>query len=307
MSQKSEDKEKGSDSLVESEEIIEPGPSNDVESTKQLPSHPLPRDVCLGDNNHKGTMLLNDLIRVNYVLLKGGKDGGGKVYKTPAEASTLASRLTTLMRQGKKFQLSGFKDVPEPFLVGEGRFFEKSGDTWLEKTETEAEDLVAQAIIEQFEAMEASGYLTTELEELVATLTRNCDPSSKEPDDPASSSAPRPCDVFFVLIDCDLDEILPHEQQSGNKHLLYLASLGVTGCASEVEKRVEAFLKIVTSKIEVNSGTEMITKTPRYVVQDITEGSTLNTWREFERDELAEVRRFTCHPSWERYLDSFSD
>jgi hypothetical protein len=264
-----------------------PAGSDDKEvKLEVVPPHPLHRDICLGDSSHRGTMLLNDLIRIHYVLLKGDKTA--KVYKTVEEASALASRLTDLLSHGKKFQLSGLKDVPEPFLIGEGRFFEKSGDSWIEKTEEEAMELVAKTIIEQFDAMAEESF-PTELDEAVTTLTYNCDPANKGPEDPSSFSAPRPCDVLFLLMDYDLDEILPQEQQSGNRHLLFLASLHVSADTTNTEKRVEASFKIVTSKIEVNSGTELIAKTPRYVAQEVVPGASLNTWRELNKEELAEV------------------
>jgi len=252
-----------------------------------LPPHPLPRDVSFGDTSHHATMLLNDLIRIHYTLLKGDKTT--KLYTTPADAAGLASRLTEFLRDGRKYQLSGLKDVPQPFLTGHGRFFEQSGDSWMEKTDEEAKAMIAKSIVEQFATMESQNYFSAELEELVTTLTQNCDPTTKAPDDPSTFSAPRPCDILFLLKDNDLDDILPYEQQSGNRHLLYLASLHVSGETNESAQRIEASFKIVTSKIEVNSGTELVTKTPRYVAQELGPDPSLNKWRELSEEELAEV------------------
>lgn len=231
-------------------------------------------------------MLLNDLIRIHYVLLKGEK---AKIHKTEAEASELASHLTTLFLHGKKLELSGLKDVPEPFLIGEGRFFEKSGDSWVEKTDQEAKSLVAKNIVEQFEAMEKEPF-PAELEESIRTLNQNCDLTTRGAEDPSSFSAPRTCDVLFLPLDFDWDESLPYEHQSGNKHLLFLASLHVAADTTETEKRVETAFKIVTSKVDVNSGTELVPKTPRYVAQQLAP-TALHKWRELDRDELAEVSR----------------
>jgi hypothetical protein len=250
---------------------------------------PLPRDVIFGDTSHHATMLLNDLIRIHYVLLKG--DATAKVYKTPAEADGLAARLTEFLRDGRKYQLSGLKDVPQAFLIGNGRFFEQSGDLWIEKTDEEAKAMVANSIVEQFATMESHKYFSAELEELVTALTKNCDPATKGPEDPSTFSAPRPCDILFLLKDNDLDDVLPYEQQSGNRHLLYLASLHVSGETNESAQRIDASFKIVTSKIEVNSGTELVTKTPRYVAQELGPDPSLNKWRELSEEELAEVSR----------------
>ena len=254
-----------------------------------LPPYPLPRDVGFGDTSHHATMLLNDLIRIHYALLKGDKTT--KVYTTPAEAAGLASRLSEFMRDGRKYQLSGLKDVPQPFLIGKGRFFEQSGDAWIEKTDEEAKVMVATSIVEQFATLESQNYFSAELEEQVSTLTQNCDPASKAADDPSSFSAPRPCDILFLLKDNDLDDVLPYEQQSGNRHLLYLASLHVSGETNESAQRIDASFKIITSKIEVNNGTELVTKTPRFVAQELGPDPSLNKWRELSEEELAEVCR----------------
>ena len=80
---------------------------------------------------------------------------------------------------------------------------------------------------------------------------------------------------------------MPYEHQSGNKHLLFLASQHVAADTNDSSKRVEAAFRLVTSKVEVNSGTELLQKTPRYVAQEVRDNQ--NSWRELDKEELAEV------------------
>jgi hypothetical protein len=254
-----------------------------------LPPGPVDRDVCVGEESHKGTVLLMDLIRLYYVIVKKEKGGdSAKMPSTEKEVEDLASHLTNLMLRGKKFDLSGLKDVPKPFLVGEGRFFEKSGDDWTKISKEQAQEFVAKTILAQFTQITAEEKpFSSELDECVETLFTNSDPSNKAADDPSSFSAPRPCDVLFLPIEYDWEENMPYEHQSGNKHLLYLASQHVAADTNDSSKRVEAAFKLVTSKVEVNSGTELLQKTPRYVKQEVKD--TQNSWCELAKEELAEV------------------
>lgn len=254
-----------------------------------LPPGPVDRDVCVGDENHKGTVLLMDLIRLYYVIVKKEKgDDGAKMPTTEKDVEELASHLTTLMMEGKKLELSGLKDVPKPFLVGEGRFFEKSGDDWSKMSKEQAHKFVAKTILAQFSQIAGEEKpFSSDVDECVETLFKGSDPSAKDPDEPSNFSAPRPCDVLFLPIGFDWQENMPYEHQSGNKHLLFLASQHVAADTNDSIKRVEAAFKLVTSKIEVNSGTELVPKTPRYVAQEVKD--TQNSWRELTKEELAEV------------------
>jgi len=265
-----------------------------------LPPGPVDRDVCVGDENHKGTVLLMDLIRLYYVIVKKEKgDDGAKMPTTEKDVEELASHLATLMMEGKKLELSGLKDVPKPFLVGEGRFFEKSGDDWSKMSKEQAHKFVAKTILAQFSQIAGEEKpFSSDVDECVETLFKGSDPSAKDPDEPSNFSAPRPCDVLFLPIGFDWQENMPYEHQSGNKHLLFLASQHVAADTNDSIKRVEAAFKLVTSKIEVNSGTELVPKTPRYVAQEVKD--TQNSWRELTKEELAE---FACIFTFEVFVE----
>lgn len=254
-----------------------------------LPPYPVDRDVVVGDDTHKGTMMLMDLIQLHYFIVK--KEKGGDVANMPTlekDVDALASRLTDLMLEGKKIVLSGIRDVPAPFLKGPGRFFEKVGELSTELSKEEAKAYVAKTVVAKFKEFSASALpAASEVESSVETLFHNCDPANRDPDEPSQFSAPRPCDVLFLPIDYLWEESMPYEHQSGNKHLLYLASQYVATDTNDTHKRVDASFKLVTSKVEVNAGTELLQKTPRYVAQDAHENQ--NSWRELGKEELAEV------------------
>lgn len=252
-----------------------------------LPPGPVDRDVCIGEAAHKGTMQLMDLIRLHYVIIKKAK-GDTKMPSTEEEVEHLATHLTTLMLEGKKIELSGLKDVPKPFLIEEGRFFERVDDGWNRLSKEQAKQFVAKTIISQFNEIAAEQTpFSHDLDECVVTLFKNSNPATRDPDEPSQFSAPRPCDVLFLPIEYNWEENMPYEHQSGNKHLLFLASQHIAADTNDSNKRVEAAFKLVTSKVEVNAGTELLQKTPRYVAQELRDKQ--NAWRELSKEELAEV------------------
>ena len=202
------------------------------------------------------------------------------------------------MLEGKKIELSGLKDVPKPFLIGEGRFFQRSGEEWVRLSKEDATALVAKAILAQYKEIDSEKVpFSADLEDCVQTLFKNSDPATRDPDEPSIFSAPRPCDVLFLPIEYNSEDNMPYEHQSGNKHLLFLASQHIAADTNDSNKRVEAAFKLVTSKVEVNVGTELLQKTPRYVAQELRDKH--NAWRELTKEELAEVSI-----SWPRPLNT---
>lgn len=263
-----------------------------------LPPGPVDRDVCFGEPSHQGTMQLMDLIRVHYVIMKKSR-GDAELPSTEGEVEALATHLTTLMLEGKKIELSGLKDVPKPFLIGEGRFFQRSEEEWERLSSDQAKALVAKTILAQYQEIDSKNVpFSADLEECVQTLFKNSDPATRDPDEPSIFSAPRPCDVLFLPIEYNSEDNMPYEHQSGNKHLLFLASQHIAADTNDTSKRVEAAFKLVTSKIEVNVGTELLQKTPRYVAQELRDKH--NAWRELTKEELAE---FACIFTFEVYLE----
>eukprot|EP00934_Nitzschia_sp_Nitz4_P004168 Nitzschia sp. Nitz4//scaffold205_size38804//6903//9374//NITZ4_007640-RA/size38804-augustus-gene-0.58-mRNA-1//-1//CDS//3329541501//4158//frame0 len=267
--------------------------------TAVLPSSPTERDVCFGVTTHKATMILLDLIRLHYLVLKQETPQVGQP-PFEKEVPELATRLFKLMKDGKTHELSGLKDVPRPFLKGPGYFFERSGaDGWSILDPAAALEAMTKLIQEIFlqisqETAPPSPELTQSLDEMV----KNCDPANKAADEPSPFSAPRPCDVLFLPVEFTWEENMPYEHQSGNKHLLFLASQHVAADTSDSAKRVEAAFRLVTSKIDVNAGTELLQKTPRYVAQELKDNQ--NAWRELDKKELAE---FACIFTFEVFLE----
>lgn len=300
MTEATEDKTKETPTAVKGEGKAESTSGDNAESAAKEESLLLPgpveRDICVGESLHKGNMLLIDLIRIHYVILKKEKD---EIPSKEEDVKELAERLTKLLLEGKRFELSGLKDVPKPFLKGPGRFFEKKDDKWVQMSEDDAQAFVTKEILSVFKSIsEEESPVSSELMACVETLFTNSDPETKATDDPSHHSAPRPCDVLFLPVEYPWEENMPYEHQSGNKHLLFLASQHVAADTNDSTKRVEAAFKLVTSKVEVNSGTELLQKTPRYVAQELKDNQ--NSWREFEKEELAE---FACIFTFEVFLE----
>ena len=280
---------------IKKEVSEDPQPSADGKSpaAKENGKVPAPtdRDVVLdedGGAQHKCNMLLKDMIRLHYLLL-------AKEKRIPSEAKDvkdLAKRLSTLMLKGKSYELAGLKDVPRPFLKGEGQFFGKKDGTWSVVGEQEATAFVTKTILSEFKGLkDAKLEEDTELKGNASILLEN--PASGDgtkadgTNDAVPHSAPRPFDVLFLPIDFPVDESMPlYEHQSGNKHTLFLASQHVSSDTNDCPKRVAAALKLVTTKMEINNGTEIVQRYPRHVIQRLVDNQ--NSWQEMERVDLGE-------------------
>jgi hypothetical protein len=220
-------------------------------------------------------MLLFDLIHVHYyILTKGGSKPAPKAGSK--EIKDLAARLFKLVSEGKKYELAGLKDVPKPFLKGPGKFLKLEGESVGEEvSDEEALKFVAEMIDNEFKGV-CKDNPSEESKKLVVELLN----SAKE----SSANAPTAADVLFLPLDYPSEEHFEH--QSGNKHLLYLASQNVAADTVSSTKRVESALKVVTSEIEINSGTDIIKKKPRYILQTLVDNQ--NTWQDMDKVELAE-------------------
>eukprot|EP00980_Cylindrotheca_fusiformis_P017897 scaffold5682_cov140-Cylindrotheca_fusiformis.AAC.8 len=251
---------------------------------------PTDRDVKFGDDSHPGTMLLKDLVLLHYALR------GKESKEEPTEekdVAELAGRLTELMLHGKKYELSGLKDVPKPFLKGKGRCFEKKDDEWKELDEEQTKSQVAKTILSRFKTLSrlktiqgkdsvAQDVLDTFGEQFHAKADSGTDSNGKPP----HHSAPRPCDVLFLPTEFPWEENMAYEHQTGNKHLLYLASQNVVVDTKEASERVQIAFKLLSSKVDVSSGTEMVQETPRYILQQFVDNQ--NSWKDMEVTDLAE-------------------
>jgi hypothetical protein len=247
------------------------------------------RDVIIsedGGSKHKGNLLLLDLIRLHYLLLTCEDKEASKEEK---EIDELATKLTQLMLKGKHFELAGLKDVPKPFLTGQGRFLEVKDSIGTEVSEEDAKAFVVKTILSEFKtfaedssSIVSQASVATVKEDVKGLLNEKQNPEEED----ASHSAPRPCDVLFLPMDYPVEENMPYEHQSGNKHLLFLASQHVASDTDASPERLEAAIKLVTCKVEINSGSELIQKTPRYVVQQLVDNQ--NSWKEMDKVELVE-------------------
>ena len=224
------------------------------------------------------------------------------------DTEELAARLTNLFAKGRRFELSGLKDVPTPFFKGEGRFFEKipnfEGESdeakkWKRLDDGEATAYVSNLIVKSFGELlerekkesETADHVIEERE--VAEITKSMDTLFVNMKDDKTGeearSDPRPYDVLFLPVESPWEESMNYEHQSGNKNLLYLASQHVSVDTRESISRVKAALALVIAKVQVSSGTELVTQNQRFVVQCTTvESSTQSVWKNMERDDLAE-------------------
>ncbi len=224
----------------------------------------------------------------------------------------LATRLIELFKIGRRYELSGLKDVPTPFFKGEGRFFEKTlvaddeveeKKKWKRLDDEGTKSYVTSLILKSFkefaeidnkeiespppadaasEENEASAIAKD-----VSTLFENLkDIKTGE----EARSDPRPYDVLFLPVSSGWEESMNYEHQSGNKNLLYLASQHVTNETKESISRIKAAFALVTAKVQVSSGTELVTQNQRFVIQRKAEENSTGQklWKNMERDDLAE-------------------
>lgn len=284
------------------------------EATKILPAVPIPepepdpnvpcdRDVIVANESHYGTMLLYDLIRMHFYIYKKQQEGSmaaGQDFlpKREKDVEGLAARLTSLMMNGRKYELSGLKDVPKPYLKGTGRFFEQVNRVWTRLEEADAKKYVAQTILSQFKKFSNEAQ-NAEIKESVDTLFANMESKAAAGEDNEPNSAPRPCDVLFLPTEYPWEENMAYEHQSGNKHLLMIAALGVTGDTTDSDQRAEAALRLISSKVEVSNGTEITSKDPRFVIQQ-SQDESQNTWDEMGLEDLVE---FSAVFVFEIYLE----
>jgi len=305
------------------------------------PALPTKRDVKLGDESHPGTMLLFDLILLHKILLPPKENPDDRFSESDPEVQELATKLTTLILEGKQYELSGLKDVPRPFLIGKGRIFDKTDDDYIELPEDVARDRLVETIVARFKiidrlkSIQGKGAVDKEVlgafdlqfrsNNKKATTTTTTTPaaegeekgegeSSKEGNGetagteaaaaeagttsatapPRSSTAPpRPFDVLFIPTNLSSDSVV-YDHQSGNKHLLHLASQNVVVDTKEAATRVQIALKLLTTKMEDDDddddgndeGESSDPKQPRYILQQFEDHP--NTWKELEAVELAQ-------------------
>ena len=291
---------------------------------KRDPNVPSQRDVIVSSDNHRGTMLLHDLVRLHYFLWRkekidaasdeskvAAKEGENAVEKKPEpttkvepptdpkDVEELATHLAQLFAKGKPYELSGLKDVPTPFFKGEGFFFENVSSSeeeepkWNRLDEDGAKGYVSSLILSLFGELcnsecndgddngDAAG-----ITELVTNIFVN---SKVQKPEAETKSSPRPCDVLFLPADSTLEDNLTYEpHQSGNKHLLFLASQYVSVKTKESASRIKAALALITSKVQGSSGggTDLVDTDPRYVIQRTVDGQ--NSWSEMAHNEIAE-------------------
>jgi len=331
---------------------------------KRNPSIPSERDVIVGSNLHKGTILLHDLVQLHYFLSQkqrhqiteeerkpaasiGVVDGdvtklntegnddnsaAGTVTTTtekeekekkpeqeptttkveppadrmdivelaelPADLNDieeLAAHLIQLFAKGRPYEMSGLKDVPTPFFKGEGCFFEQTSSSsedmkWKRLDDDEAKAYVSQLIISSFRELCDDRENNDDVVGIIQSANIYfVNSKEKNTVEGETKSAPRPCDVLFLPVESTSEDNFTYEpHQSGNKHLLFMASQYVSVKTKDSASRIKAAFALITSKVQVNSGSEMelVDTDPRYIIQHTLDGQT--SWSEMDRRDLAE-------------------
>ena len=228
------------------------------------------------------------------------------------DVEEMATRLTDLFKNGRRYELTGLKDVPTPFFKGEGRFFEKTpnfDDEMDEKKKYKrlddagAKSYVSNLILKSFKEFseidnnegEATPADAAAEESETSAITKTVDTLFENLKDlktgEEARSDPRPYDVLFLPVASDWEESMNYEHQSGNKNLLYLASQHVSNETKESISRIKAAFALITAKVQVSSGTDLVTQNQRFVIQcKAKENATgpQKLWKNMERDDLAE-------------------
>jgi hypothetical protein len=274
------------------------------------PNKPTDRDVIMDQEEMQGTAMLFDLIRFHYYLWFVDNEGGGHSGGTmttnsddrkkgeplptdPSQVEDLTKRLVEVMSNGKQYCLLGLIDVPQPYLVGEGRYFKKDpkspGEHIRVDDEKEIHNYVATTILAQFKALSQSPP-SQKVIDAVKTLYKNTDPANKKAGE--VDAGPRPVDVLLVPTDAHQDDVGAYEEQTGNKRLLHLASTLVSGGElTESENRIVAAVCLTTSKVDVEELDGTISqKTPRFILQTVPKDAPkTHSWRELDYMEMAEL------------------
>ena len=220
------------------------------------------------------------------------------------DVEELATRLTDLFKSGRQYELSGLKDVPTPFFKGEGRFFEKTPTAddemeekkkWKGLDDDAAKAYVSGLILKSFkEFAEADNKEAASDESDASAISKSVDTLFKNLAATTGEEAradPRPYDVLFLPVTYGWEESMNYDHQSGNKNLLYLASQHVSNDTKESIARIKAAFALVTAKVQVSSGTELVTQNQRFVIQSKVEENTTGQpklWKNMGRDDLAE-------------------
>ncbi|KAL3923878.1 MAG: hypothetical protein SGILL_001388 [Bacillariaceae sp.] len=254
------------------------------------PNMPTERDIVFYEEAHPATTLLHDLIRVHFHLDQKQQEGATKNGGISVEAGSeeeLAARLMTMFLNGRKFELSGLKDVPKPFLKGQGRFFEKNADgtTFKRLDDATAKARLVALIADEFKKLGEEPQ-SSSVKEAVDTVLGAKQAARGEGEEP--HSAPRPCDVLFLSTESPWEENMAYEHQSGNKHMLYVASHTVSSDTARSHERADAAWKLISAKFDHHNGTEIIPKDPRFVIQQHSQDDSQNSWDEMAVEDLIE-------------------
>jgi len=219
-------------------------------------SAPKDRDIIFGEGSkgHKANLLLQDLISLHKLVWNSTHDSPPKEEE---EVEELTERLFRLFLKGKVRGLAGMKDVPRPFLVGDGRFMVKEGGRWKELGGDEAKKSMRTAVFAGLQVKEqpvqeggeepAKASLKELENEFIAFI------SSQE--DKKEKAETTPTDVILLhLTDTVSGKNL--NNLSGNKALFTLASHHVNSEVSNPSKRLEASLSVFLSKGATSSTSE---------------------------------------------------
>lgn len=189
-------------------------------------------------------ILLQDLIRFQKLVWKLS---GKEPPKTEAELDSIADHVIELILKGKKYELSGLRDVPSPFMDSTGQFMSKIGDEWKVLDVADTKKQLLPAMLEEFKQEDAFDLTESPYKELKGYVEAQ--------NDEEHVSIPDPKDVVLYRCEDKVNDKL-YDLQAGNKTIFNLASQVVTSFTNGSDRRIEAALNILNGVHEIEIQTE---------------------------------------------------
>jgi len=229
----------------------------------------------------KTNLFLQDLISLHGVLWKFK---GLAVPGKEEDLAELSTRIVSLIKTGKSFELAGLRDVPKQFMKSTGRFLSKVDNEWEEMNDEDAKNVIAKRLLAELKEDRSKVLSQPHYKDFKDILLK--DSGSEPPSE--SSIVPDPKDAILLRYnDLVTDKI--YDQQAGNKAIFNLASGLVTSFTKTSEKRLEAALSIMKGFRDIEfhqEGKEILTSTnSRFLLRTPGEET---TWTVLNTGDAAE-------------------
>jgi len=224
------------------------------------PAGPKDRDLIFSsDPNdeayHKANQLLTDFMALHQLVWKCTNS---ELPKEEPEVQSITERLFELFQSGKGRNLAGMKDVPTPFLVGPGRFLQKSDETheYKEISDEQAKTLLQSRV---FAILSQESIDTPALQELRREFSEFVTAYDMMM---TTEVILKPTDVIVLeQNDTETDKAFGHQQ--GNKTMFALASQYVNAEVATASQRLEAALSVFLAKPPVDDVIHMGLEKPK--------------------------------------------